>query len=791
MELIIILLLIVLIISFYNQNRRNEELLSNLSIRLERIKEETHKLREELKQKPSENLPPKPVQEPEKKAELKEVILPPRPKIFTPPPVTESVPEPPVISRAAVSPVQATAIPVNQQNWFKSWLKNNPDLEKFIGENLINKIGICILVLGIAFFVKYAIDQNWINETGRVCIGLACGAGLTGLAHYWRNGYRSFSCVVACGGIAVFYITIAFAFHQYHLLNQTATFILMVIITAFAVTLSVLYDKLELAVIAAVGGFLTPFMVSSGAGNYIALFIYLIILNSGLLLLSYYKRWKLINIISLIFTVLITGVWMIFSIDQPQQKISYPLALLLITILYFIFLGMNMINQIRRSQAFKAFDFSILLFITGTYFSAGIILLSHVQQGAYQGLFTLSAGLVDLVLARYFFKRKDTDRNLLYLLIGLTLTFLSLAVPIQLHGHSITLFWSAEFVLLFWLYQRSGIQLFKYSSALICILTVFSLILDWGNASVYNGQGLALIFTNLKGIITNIVVAISFASYMFLIKKESVPQYLPGISNHTARVLAITVSLVLIYITCLFGVNLYFQNLTSYEIPNVYYRVVTSLLTIALILYFRGKSNVKNQWLLQALIAVNVLLYLFSVSLVTDFFFGIMAGKIPKSRLWFHWISDVMMIYLLYNAVMLIRKNSPVFLQYIRGLSWIISCISVIILSIELLHIYTIAGYRGNNIHELEHQYSKVILTIIWALCSFALMWLGMRFKNKTLRIVSLSLFFIALMKLVLWDIKNISEGGKIASFILLGVLLLSVSFMYQKLKKIIIDEKE
>ncbi|MBL7752231.1 MAG: hypothetical protein JNN29_12665, partial [Chitinophagaceae bacterium] len=42
------------------------------------------------------------------------------------------------------------------------------DLEKFIGENLANKIGIAILVLGIGFFVKYAIDKNWINETGRV-----------------------------------------------------------------------------------------------------------------------------------------------------------------------------------------------------------------------------------------------------------------------------------------------------------------------------------------------------------------------------------------------------------------------------------------------------------------------------------------------------------------------------------------------------------------------------------------------------------------------------------------------
>lgn len=57
------------------------------------------------------------------------------------------------------------------------------DWEKFIGENLISKIGIAILVLAIGFFVKYAIDNDWIGPAGRVGIGLLCGAILIGLAH--------------------------------------------------------------------------------------------------------------------------------------------------------------------------------------------------------------------------------------------------------------------------------------------------------------------------------------------------------------------------------------------------------------------------------------------------------------------------------------------------------------------------------------------------------------------------------------------------------------------------------
>ena len=42
--------------------------------------------------------------------------------------------------------------------------KSKSDWEQFIGENLINKIGILILVLGISYFVKYSIDKGWINE---------------------------------------------------------------------------------------------------------------------------------------------------------------------------------------------------------------------------------------------------------------------------------------------------------------------------------------------------------------------------------------------------------------------------------------------------------------------------------------------------------------------------------------------------------------------------------------------------------------------------------------------------
>ena len=88
-----------------------------------------------------------------------------------------------------------------------------------------------------------------------------------------------------------------------------------------------------------------------------------------------------------------------------------------------------------------------------------------------------------------------------------------------------------------------------------------------------------------------------------------------------------------------------------------------------------------------------------------------------------------------------------------------------------------------------QNLYYKAGLSILWGICSFVMMWLGMKYKFRTLRIISLTLFTVIIVKLFFYDIRNIPPGGKIAAFILLGVLLLTVSFMYQRLKKIIIDD--
>jgi uncharacterized membrane protein len=233
-----------------------------------------------------------------------------------------------------------------------SFFERNPDLEKFIGENLISKIGIGILVLAIGFFVKYAIDNNWIGEVGRVCVGLLCGGILVGLAHKLRNSYKSFSSVLIGGGMAVFYFTITLAYHNFHLFGQTASFVILIAITAFAVALSLLYDRQELAIISLVGGFSAPFLVSDGSGHYQTLFIYLIILNAGLLILAYNKAWRLLNLLAFIFTVVIFGGWLF---TNEEAAITYRIRLYLCNHFLPVVLCHQYCQQYKRKQKIHSF----------------------------------------------------------------------------------------------------------------------------------------------------------------------------------------------------------------------------------------------------------------------------------------------------------------------------------------------------------------------------------------------------------------------------------------------------
>jgi uncharacterized membrane protein len=676
------------------------------------------------------------------------------------------------------------------QGWFEKWLHDNPDIEKFIGENLINKIGISVLVLGIAFFVKYAIDQEWINKVGRVCIGLFCGVILNWFANRLRKSYHAFSSVLVGGDITIFYFTIAFAFHQYHLISQEAAFGIMVVITVFAVLLSILYDRIELGILAAVGGFITPFLVSRGDGNWLVLFTYLSILDAGLIVLAYYKRWRVINFIAFFFTEIIYLGWIV---SRSSGTIEFPFVgcLLFGTAFYLMFVIMNVIHHVIRGSKLKAFDFIILLSVNLAYYGAGLYLLQESGSGRYKGLFTASLGIINLFLAYLFFRNSKADKKFIYLLIGITLSFISLTAPVQLKGHYITMFWAAEMVVILWLYQKSFIKVLKISVLLISSLMLVSLVMDWTQVYTQDQIIYPIIFN--KGCVTGFFSSLCTFLVWLLMRREADTYFIRGITNNLLRNIYLVASVLLIFCTGAFEINDQFsKRLPGTGMQFVYlqlYLVIFALVLTSLLTNYLVKLN---KYLLLTIPLLVFCIYVLNIenSLVTE----IRVLEKGQYRSFFPaaWISALGLILLIWNTIRNIRKNKTAFLWILPYLTASIAVAIVITFSVEIRSLFIWINFaRPDSIRIYGSMFDKAGLSIVWGSSSFIMIWLGMKHRYKPLRIVALIVFGITLIKLFTFDIRDIAPAGKIIAFILLGVLLLIISFMYQRLKKIIIDDQK
>ncbi len=703
------------------------------------------------------------------------------------PAVPEKV-EPPKVVYEPVKPVYK-----EKKAPTPSFLERNPDLEKFIGENLINKIGIAILVLGIGFFVKFAIDQNWINEIGRVAIGIACGGILIGVAHKLRTSFNAFSSVLVGGGLAVFYFTITIAFQDYHIFSQLVAFIIMVVITAFAVLLSIAYNRQELAILAIVGGFVSPMLLSTGAGNYKVLFSYVLLLNIGMIVLAYFKRWNLVNIVCYVFTILLYGVWLHAKVlDSDVVDPPYFGAFIVATLFYFVFFVMNIINNIKENKTFIAAEIMILISNTFLYYSSGMLILKNIEGGLYQGAFTVLIALFNFAFAYTLYKSKKADMNLIYLLIGLVLTFVSLAAPVQLDGNYITLFWAMEAVLLLWLSQKSGIQIIKVSSVIVTVLMIISLVLDWYKVYEIRDDQVSILLN--KAFITGFVVLLSLGCTLRLLRNE-VGSFIAEVKVKEYHVLISLVLLALTYLVCLLELNFQLNSrIDNNAVRIVYLFLYNFVFAFGFILLTFNKSDILFRYVSLGLTALSCVMY----ALYYDYIvIGVRDEYLVSSTVWalhyyIHYVLSGLLLAMLWTCGVLLLKQYAIDSKEFKPFIWISSAVILAVVSAELQNVLVSLFYNGGSfdqVYVLQNHIFQIAYPIIWGLCSFIAMYIGMNKKIKTYRILSLVVFSITLLKLFIFDVTRMSEGGKIAAFISLGVLLLIISFMYQKLKKIIIED--
>lgn len=650
-------------------------------------------------------------------------------------------------------------------------------IEQLLGDNWLSKIGIVTLVLGVAFFVKYAIDQNWINEIGRVGIGLLTGALIIGVAHQLKAKYHVFSSILAGGGISVFYITVTLAFREYALFDQPLAFVLLIITTIFSVALSLLYDRKELAVFSLLGGFASPLLVSTGTGNYIILFSYILILNVGMLVVSFVKQWRIIGMISYLLSLLFFVGWLFKWYEDEYIGVA-----LFATLFFIQFYLLAMLDHFNAGKTISLYQIFLLLSNNLFTYLAYIYIFKDYTTDL-NGLITISLAVVNAIVMVVLFRNSRIDKKLIYLLIGIVMSFVTLAIPVQLKGHVITLFWAAESVVLLWLWQKSRIRVFHIGFILVILFMFCSYWMDF--VKMYSLHATVPVLVN-RLCVTGISVVAAFAVNMLLLRrdKEQLAVNRPLITLFKLAVICMSYVVTFIELNC----QLAYTDtpwFTSFRELSMFTFTIAYIAILGLI-YHKQISSRKYMFVL--LYGVTIL-YAFVYSyFVAELRYDIFKMSIyPAGYFSVHVVALLAITYIVY---LLIRNIKSMGDLQPPLLSWALTVFAVAILSVETDNLIIWLISSPATYKEVLYDVHTFGYPILWGVIAMLLMIWGLNRKVTLLRKIALVFFGLIIVKFYAYDVWYMSQTGRIISFVMLGVILLLVSFLQQKIRTLVKEDK-
>ena len=339
-------------------------------------------------------------------------------------------------------------------------------IESIIGRRLVGWAAVALILFATAFFLKYAFDNRWIGELGRVAIGVIAGVTMTVFGFkYHRRGWRIFSQILTGGGVVLLYLSVYAAFGYYHLATQKAAFLFLGILIAEAAVLALLYNAPAIAIMALIGGFLTPLLLHSGRDQYVSLFGYIAALDLGALALL--KRWRGLSSLAFAGTHLLFWLWY----DGHYHPRKLGAVLLFQTGIFLMFLLAHAGRQLVRRKSATLEDLALLLINPFVFFATAYHLLNPDHHD-WMGVFAIGMALLYAGTAKILLDRSAATRSETLTLIGVALTFVTIAIPIQLRSNWITIAWSVEALVMLW----AGIEA-RSERLRVMAYTLFSLAL--------------------------------------------------------------------------------------------------------------------------------------------------------------------------------------------------------------------------------------------------------------------------------------------------------------------------
>ncbi len=712
----------------------------------------------------------------------------PQPAASVPPTTASQSPAPqvlppPVLQQTAAPKPASIPIPEPKPS------RTREELEAFIGGKLLNRIGALALVIGIGFFLKYAFDNNWISETMRIVIGAIVGIGvLFGGVRTHRKGFEIFAQGLFGAGISILYLSVYASFNFYHLVAQPVAFGMMSLVTIVAFVFAFKYNSLAISVLAWAGGFLTPFLLSTGSANEVGLFTYVTLLEAGLLAIVMKKHtWAVLEPLTLLATYSVFLLWK----NEYYTDNELGITLFFVSVFWILLYLSSFYQTINGKMSQPIFLQLSSLFNAVIYYSIIYNLidpLHHEWMGATSLILCLAYAVQIFVFRKY-----AENTAMIAQTTFISMALLVFATGIQYKGFTVAIFWSIEACVLAWCGQRWNIRYVTFFAAGLLACAMVKLGTTYGAFNYIPLSDFSLLL-NYRALTYMVAAASLYICARIL--RNNTEQPLPLI---VTGLHAMWIIVLLCFLTV--EINDFFnQKIANTDHLQQQYLNFSRFMVMAVawILYSLPLAylGVKKQ----LLPVLTPALMIVAISTFLVFFQGIafspidyFAAIINIRALAFGIVLSGMVIHIL----MLMKEKSRYEWSGEVGAALGISAVLLLlalltgetrdIFELQINNLHAIAPEDHENISRIENL-KQLFLSGLWMVYGGLLMAIGIWKRQRGMRMLSIVLLGIAILKIFIYDLSFLETLYRIFSFIGLGIILLTASYLYQKYKAIIFE---
>ncbi|MGL5456133.1 MAG: DUF2339 domain-containing protein [Citrobacter telavivensis] len=362
----------------------------------------------------------------------------------------------------------------------------------FMQGNPLAKLGILLLFLGLSFLLRYTVEHSLFPLELRLVAAALFAIVLLAIGWRLRHKQPVYALILQGGATGALYLTVFGAFRLWQMLPMTLAFVLLVVICAASVGLAILQKALSLAMLASLGGYLAPLLLSTGSGNYVALFSFYLLLSVGILAISVWQHWRELNLLGLIFTFGVGGLWGLNDY-QPAFYLNCQLFLIANILLFGV---LSVALSLRPQAKGKQIIDGVLLFAPPLIgFGMQYAITRHWEYGP--ALSALGYGGFYLVLSWLALRRYPSlGRPLVLAALALGGAFTTLAIPLALSAQWTAMAWALEGLGILWLGVQQQQRRMSYSGTALLVLALGSAL--WAQANNTTALSLMLIFAVLS-----------------------------------------------------------------------------------------------------------------------------------------------------------------------------------------------------------------------------------------------------------------------------------------------------